>query len=133
MPIRDAIQARLNLLSDVAFADFARQFDLFLTERIQRMLDEAPYDDEEVTAADIASIERGRADVAAGRTVPHSEVLKMVREWTIAAGEPVADIDKDIRYFERRERGEPFDREEVHDLINELDDDAVEEVFARLG
>lgn len=46
-----------------------------------------PSDEAEAELAIVEAIERGRADVRAGRVVPHDEVMRQVREIIEAARE----------------------------------------------
>jgi predicted transcriptional regulator len=53
---------------------------------------ERPIFEEEDEEAEAASIARAEADIAAGRTVPHSEVAKWLKTWgTPEAGPPPAE------------------------------------------
>ncbi len=52
----------------------------FIASRYQdpllRLLDNAPDEDEEITAEEEAAVAEGRADIAAGRTISHEDMLR---------------------------------------------------------
>ena len=74
MVARDELRAMVDAIPDdrlpAARATLARLVDPVLLAFLN-----APDDDEPLTDEDLAAIEEGRADIAAGRTVPLADVL----------------------------------------------------------
>lgn len=63
----------------------ARRFLEFLRQQpsddpLRRALDNAPLDDEELTAEDLAAIREGLEEKVRGEVIPHEEVKRRLRE-----------------------------------------------------
>jgi predicted transcriptional regulator len=62
--------------ADEALRYIASRREESAADRLARWLDSRPEDDEPLTAEDEQAIAAGRADVTAGRTISHEEMLR---------------------------------------------------------
>ncbi|MFN0096290.1 MAG: hypothetical protein ACKVVT_16135 [Dehalococcoidia bacterium] len=78
MTRRKAVHAIIDYLPDDAIEEVEALLEQLQLDRLKRAFADAPLDDEPLSPAEAAGIERGEADLAAGRWVPHEDVLRLV-------------------------------------------------------
>jgi hypothetical protein len=86
--LRDELRALADLVPEASLPQAVQLLrDLTSLRSLREILDEAPIDDEPVTAADLAAIEEAAKAYAEGRTIPLSIVREKLRRKREAARE----------------------------------------------
>jgi len=73
---RERLHQLVDELSESEADDALRYVASRREDPLVRRLDSAPLEDEEISAEEEAAAAEGRADIAAGRTVSHAEMLR---------------------------------------------------------
>jgi predicted transcriptional regulator len=76
MTTKERLHKLVDQLSEAEAADTLEYVASRHKDPILRRLDSAPLEDEEISAEEEAAAAEGRADIAAGRTISHEEMLR---------------------------------------------------------
>jgi hypothetical protein len=75
MTAKEKLLERVTKLSEAEADETLRMLDL-RKDAVVRLLDDAPLEDEEISAEEEEAAAEGRADIAAGRTVSLDEAMQ---------------------------------------------------------
>ena len=78
MTTRAALHEAIDELPEGVLETLARALERLRDDPFQFMLDNAPMDDEPVTEAECAALDKARAQVAAGQVISNEEVTRLL-------------------------------------------------------